>query len=121
MSLRNRQPVLLPGWALIEVQTAVPNSDIAIGGWTNAVDSTVNLHNQINEFIVDDGDYVKSGRLELGSTDTIEVSLDPLSDPNTSEGHTVRYRFRATGSVGGVHLTVSLRQGSSTEIAAWTH
>jgi hypothetical protein len=46
------------------------------------------------------------------------MSLTQLVDPATSYGHTLRVRMSSTES--GQQVKVSLRQGASTEIAAWT-
>ncbi len=45
-----------------------------------------------------------------------EVRLAAGNDPQTSDGHILRYTISTPGS-----LVVRLRQGASTTIASWTH
>src|SRR5688572_22581911 len=51
-----------------------------------------------------------------------EVGFSSLTDPQSSSGHILRYRFRR-GPQGSriVTLVVQLRQGTSTVINTWTH
>ena len=48
-----------------------------------------------------------------------EVGLSAVTDPGTSGGHWVRYRYYKTGTA-TMNLTVALKQGSS-QIASWEH
>ena|SRR5215203_549705 len=100
-------------------QIAVPISDISDGSWLNELGSNTNLFASIDESAASDVDYIISSALGSGSSDTCEVGLTSLTDPTSSSGHTVSYRYRAQGT-GTMNLTVRLMQGA-TIIASWTH
>lgn len=112
---QRRRPLLIPS---LQRQFARPDADVTDGSWTNQAGSNVNLYQSVDEVSPDDADYIQSS--EAPSSDTCEISLETLTDPVTSSGHIVRYRYRKSGGA-TINLTVSLRQGASTEIAAWTH
>jgi hypothetical protein len=118
MSLRTRTPRL----ALAGVVTH-PSSDISAGSWTTELGGTSNLYASIDEASpANDADYIQSSALAPGGgSDTTEVKFTAVDDPASSDGHVVRYRYQRTGNNSTMTLTVSLRQGASTEIAAWTH
>ena len=102
-------------------QKGNPDADVTTNSWTNELGGTTNLYASIDEAEANDGDYISSPTVNNGSTSYYECSLEPLSDPLSSSSHIVRYRLgRASGS-GSVTITVSLRQGASTEIASWQH
>jgi VanZ family protein len=67
----------------------------------------------LDETTFSDADYVY-----VNSDSTMEVKFASVSDPATSSGHKVRYRIKGNGVA---TITVSLRQGASTEIASWSH
>lgn len=87
--------------------------------FTLAVEET-DFYAQIDEGVADDADAIVSG---LDGSDTYEVRLESIADPVSSTGHIVRYRYgkRPEDADQVVDLTVSLRQGDSTEIASWSH
>lgn len=116
--LRIRVPLL----AIVSVSAyARPISDVSAGSWTDQSGGTTNLYSVIDETSYSDADYVKSSDLTSG-TDVLEVALTSLTDPVSSTGHIVRYRYRAQGAAAAtMDLVVSLRQGASTTIATWTH
>lgn len=103
-----------PAWPTT-AQTAHPASDITAGSWT-----TSPLWSKIDETIQDDSDFVTSSS-SPASADIFEVKVGTLTDPTSSVGHMIRYRFWKD-QVGGdrIDLTVRLRQGT-TNIASWTH
>jgi hypothetical protein len=99
-------------------QFARPGSDISTGTWTTSSGGSTALFDELNESVFSDVDYVQSG--PSPNTDTLEIALGSITDPAVGTGHTVRYRIGKTGT-DSVDLTVSLRQGASTEIVSWTH
>ncbi len=99
------------------VQLARPISDVAIGQWTTQAGGTTSLFDAINEVVADDADYMQS--IVSPAADIVKVRLGSLSDPGSSTGHIIRYRYEKTGT-DTIDLTVRLKQGS-TEIASWAH
>jgi hypothetical protein len=96
------------------VQLAAPTSDISAGNWLRSSDNTgTGLYTMLDEATFSDTDYVY-----VNSDSTMEVKFASVSDPATSSGHKVRYRIKGNGVA---TITVSLRQGSGTEIASWAH
>ena len=85
---------------------ARPNADLVIGNWT-----VTPLFQKIDEVSQDDADFITDGGIL--SADIAEVSLNTVTDPQSSTGHIIRVRARK-GSIGGVTLTVRLREGSTT-------
>ncbi|MDQ3540404.1 MAG: hypothetical protein M3440_06920 [Chloroflexota bacterium] len=102
------------------VQTARPTTDVTDGTWTDQAGGT-SLFAAIDEAIASDADYIQSATA-TATADVAEVALGSITDPAVSTGHVVRYRYGKDTAAGDVvNLTVSLRQGTGTEIAAWTH
>ena len=89
-----------------------PNDDISVGTWTPSTGGT--LFGTIDETVAADGDYDVNVNSAGG---VFEVALTGLRDPTASTNHSVSYRI--SGESGS--LVVSLRQGTDTEIASWTH
>jgi hypothetical protein len=110
---------VLPLIPQVVLVTVYPASDVTDGTWTDQSGGT-SLYAAIDEALADDADYIKSTMLASGASDTCEVLLGSLTAPDVDTNHTVRYRYRSQGAA-TMNLTVSLRQGASTEIAAWTH
>jgi len=99
------------------VQIARPSSDIT-ANWTPTTGAT--LFACIDETSAnDDTDAIDTGANPVSLV--CEVKFGSLTDPLSSSGHVVRYRFRR-GPQGGknVSLTADLRQGA-TSIASWAH
>jgi hypothetical protein len=105
-------------------QYARPDSDVSAGSWVNQAGSGSNLYQSIDEADGEnDSDYVISTD-DSSSSDTMEVGLSDIPDPQSSSSHIVHYRAKGSdpsGSYGIPSLTVSLRQGTSTEIATATN
>jgi hypothetical protein len=101
--------------AAVTSQFAAPTSDISAGNWLRSSDNTgTGLYTMIDEpTTYSDTDYVY-----VNSDSTMEVKFASVSDPATSTGHKVRYRIKGNGVA---TITVSLRQGTDTEIASWSH
>ena len=105
-------------------QYARPDSDVSDGSWVNQAGNNTNLYQSIDESGgEDDSDYVISTD-DSSASDTMEVGLSNISDPQGSSSHVVRYRAKGSdpsGFYGIPSLTVSLRQGTGTEIASSTN
>ena len=108
------------------VQKAYAISDTTVGNWTGEGGEVTNLYTHIDETSYSDADYVKSE--EAPSSSPYVCRLTSLTDPVSSTGHILRYRYlkSATGDQ-TINLTVQLRQGYTnegspgTQIAEWTH
>jgi hypothetical protein len=96
-----------------------PASTVAAGGWLPVGAAT--LHAASSETVPNDASYEESP-FATTTPATSEVTLNAVTDPVSATGHVVRYRY-AKDVAGGdrVDLTVSLWQGTSFEIASWTH
>ncbi len=97
-------------------QFARPESDIDTTGWTTQAGGGTNLYDVLDETSANDADYARAGNPH---GNTLKVYLSPVTDPQSSTGHIVRYRIGKLGT-GVISFTVSLRQGS-TAIASWPH
>jgi len=102
------------------VQFARPATDVTDGTWTDQAGG-LSLFAAIGEAVAADADYIRSANATT-TADVSEIALGTIIDPGVSTGHIVRYRYGKDTAAGDVvNLTVSLRQGTATEIAAWTH
>lgn len=105
-------------------QYARPDEDVSKENWDDAAggDNDNILYDEINESSQNDANYSTSGALSLlDTTETWEVGLSSVVDPQSSSNHIVRYTYGKDASGGNViNLTVRLMQGS-TQIASWTH
>jgi hypothetical protein len=93
-----------------------PIADITTNSWITQAGATTNLYQAVDEDVASDADYVAS---PVGSSSHYELDLETGTDPVSSSGHVVRYRYGKAGSA-ACNLTVSLRQGA-TQIASWAH
>lgn len=91
---------------------ARPVSDASAGSWLPS--SGIDLFDMLDEEEPADADYIYAT-----APSVCEVALGPVQDPQSSSGHKVSFRV-PDGFVPFGALTVSLRQGASTEIASWT-
>lgn len=87
----------------------IPDSDVSAGSWLS---TGASLYGVLDEETANDSDYIYTTAL-----DTCEVGLTNPVDPVSSTGHVLKYRLYGDGST---DMTVSVRQGASTEIASWT-
>lgn len=105
-------------------QFARPDSDITKENWDDAAGGNNNnvLYDEIDESAQNNADYSTSGPLSLlDTTETWEVGLSNVIDPESSSNHIVRYAYGKDASGGSqINLTVRLMQGTTT-IASWTH
>lgn len=127
--------------ALVEVYNITPErTQLVVAGTTNGAfarpDSDVSndtdgdsnrwtastgtlLYAVLDETTPDDSDYALSPT--ASGDQGFEVGLSDVSDPQVSDNHVLRYRYRrAAGSFQIVDLDVELRQGN-TVIAGWSH
>ncbi len=95
--------------------------DISTGNWTPDPSSPTTLFDKLDEVTPSDTDFVRS---ESDPTnDIFEVTLGTQTDPASSTGHIVRYRYQKGESGGGQPGTVNLIIGlyqSTTLIASTT-
>lgn len=103
-----------------------PSADTFIGTYTDQSAGTTNIYTTIDETVASDADYIQS--VSAPSAAPYVTKLTTLSDPTSSTGHIVRYRYAKSASGGAqIDLTVQLRQGYVNEgtpgtlIQAWTH
>ena len=99
-------------------QTAAPASDVTDGSWTASGGGTV-LFAAIDEAVASDSDFILSPDLAPGNSDECEIALGPITDPASSSGHSLAYRYRAQGT-DPIDLVVSLYCGAIL-IASQTH
>ena len=102
-------------------QFARPDTDISKGGWTASTGT--DLWEMINETPASDTDYARSGDNPT-TAETYEAALSSVTDPVSSTGHVVRYRYQKNESGGGkatgIDLTVYLVE-NTTVIASQAH
>jgi len=111
---------LRPASGAPTAQYARPTTDVTDGTWTDQAGGVI-LFAAIDEVTASDADYIQSANATT-TADVSEIALGTITDPAVSTGHIIRYRYgKDTASGDVVNLTVSLRQGTATEIAAWTH
>lgn len=111
------------GWTFIPTSgdlSLTPISDVAINTWTTDSGGTTSLFAAIDETTASDADYVQSP-VAPTTASYYETALENHADPLSSSGHITHYRYEKNVATGAVDLTVSLRQGASTEIASWAH
>lgn len=92
-------------------QFARPSEDTFLGDWTDEAAGTTDIFESIDESSASDADYIQSP--VEPSSDPYVCKLDGIaSDPLTSDGHVVRYRYRKDTAGGDqIDLTVQLREG----------
>lgn len=79
-------------------------------GWLEDDDTSVDMYLEIDETSPSDVDFIKSP--VAPAADVYVTALSTLEDPQSSSGHTVRYRYQKDSSGGAqIDLTVQLRQG----------
>lgn len=83
-----------------------PSGDVTTTGWS--VVPSGDFYATLDEVFTNDDDYCYTNL----SAAVLEVRLSGTKLPNTGVGHVLSYRGRG-------NYTVSLRQGSDTEIASW--
>lgn len=116
------QPTGIPKFWLLPLDTSQysrPASDAHDGAWKDQSGGG-SLFEALNEDMPDDADYI------ISEDGPVVVALSGLSDPGSSSGHVLRYRYKKDASP-QMDLTVQLRQGYVSEasqgtlIAEWIH
>ncbi|MFQ5908939.1 MAG: hypothetical protein ACE5JE_08990, partial [Thermoplasmata archaeon] len=103
-------------------QYARPDADLSITNWSDSAGDGVN-YTKIDETTPDgDATYTQTA-VNPANGDDAEFRLSNVRDPQRSDGHILRYRYRNAAFGGGssqLDLTVELKQGAAV-IASWTH
>lgn len=87
-------------------QFARPDSDITVASWT-----VTPLWDKIDEATASDADFIAG---DNNTNDACEVGLTNVTDPTSSTGHVVRYRYSKSAAGGNARdITVSLYQGTT--------
>jgi hypothetical protein len=98
-------------------QAVRPVADVTDGGWTNELDSNVNLYASIDELPASDADYIKSSASPVN--DAATVALGVLSAP-VAGTRTLYYRYKKDLAGHQIDLVVDLMEGASV-VQTWTH
>lgn len=108
---RNGTTPTIGAWEYIQSsQIVAPTSDISAGSWLS---TGASMYAVLDESVASDADYIY-----VSSDSTAEIKFAPAVDPGVHTAHKVKYRIRGNDAA---TITVSLRQGTSTEIASWAH
>ena len=98
-----------------------PDSDSSIVNWTTQTGSGANLYQSIDEITADDADFVQSDTSAI-NTEYCRTTLENVNDPQTSQSHTLRYRYRKDQALGRIiAINIRLLQGVSAIIAERDH
>lgn len=91
-----------------------PSTDANLGNWTDEGAGTTTIYDGIDEITAEDTEKIISGLAP--SSDPYVTKLTTVEDPQSSTGHTVRFRYQKNSSGGAqINLTVELRQGYVSE------
>lgn len=97
-------------------QFARPDNDDSIGSYVDDGGGTTNIYQAIDETTASDTDFIASDWDPLVSV--YIAGLSSVTDPASSSGHILRFRYQKGESGGGqpatINLTVRLRQGTTT-------
>jgi len=92
------------------VQFARPSVDTFRDNWEEDDGTTVDIFDQIDEVVADDADFIRT--VLTPTSDVYVTKLTSVEDPQSSTGHTVRYRYgKDAAGQDTIDLTVQLRQG----------
>ena len=99
----------LPGIREVNAaQFGRPDGTVSAGSWTAVGAAT--LHEATDEVTAnDDTDYADAA----GVNTTAELSLSNVTDPVSSTGHIVRWRYKPAGSAAAERIVVDLYQGTT--------
>ncbi|MFQ5553280.1 MAG: hypothetical protein ACE5EW_06145, partial [Thermoplasmata archaeon] len=103
-------------------QFARPDADVFAVNWTDSGGDGVHF-DELNETSPDDDTTYTQTAVDPDNGDDAEFNLTDTQDPQASDSHILRYRYRNAAPSGGnaqLDVTVELREGNSV-IAAWTH
>ena len=93
------------------VQKAHPDADTSVGEW--AASSGTDRFAMINEVTTDDSDYIHVTDDGGGNSFPITLSLSSVTDPSSTDPHSVVVRAFVAEVSGEVNLNVNLKDGSS--------
>ena len=97
-------------------QYALPAADSVDGQWTTQAGGA-DLEQAIDDLVVDDADYIRS-ELHPDSS-ACRIKLGPLTDPDMSTGHVLRWRIgKDTAGGNTVNMTLSLYEGGGDVLGA---
>jgi uncharacterized repeat protein (TIGR01451 family) len=103
-------------------QFARPDADVFVVNWQDFGGNSVHFDELDEGSPDDDGTYTQTP-VDPGNGDDAEVNLSDIQDPEASDGHVLRYRYRNAVFGGGsaqLDLGVELREGN-TLIVRWNH
>jgi hypothetical protein len=101
------------------VQFARPDSQIALGSWTDDGGGTLNIWQSIDEVSRSDADYVITANNP--AAEIFRGGLSTVTDPVSSSGHICRYAYGKDAGARTIEIKVALLQGASTVIHEETH
>ncbi|MGL5936026.1 MAG: hypothetical protein ACRCZI_10465 [Cetobacterium sp.] len=94
-------------------QFARPSVD-TFAEWEEDDGTTSNIFDQINESVADDLNFIRTALTP--TNDVFVTKLTTVTDPSSSTGHIVRFRYRKDVAAGDqIDLTIQLRQGYVSE------
>ena len=100
-------------------QFARPSADTVRESWDEDDGTTDALWGRIDEVSASDADYIRS-QLAPGG-DAYVTALTNVTDPVSSAGHVIRYRYAKSAAAGAQqNLTAELRQGYVSEVSLGT-
>ena len=94
------------------VQKAHPDADTSVGAWVTN-DGSSDRFAAINEVTTDDSDFIHVTDDSSGSSFPITLSLSSVTDPSSTDAHSVVVRAVVAGVSGEVNLNVNLKDGGS--------
>ncbi|MFQ5918767.1 MAG: hypothetical protein ACE5I4_01815 [Thermoplasmata archaeon] len=103
-------------------QFARPDADVFAVNWQDFGGNSVHFDELDEAPADDDGTYTQTP-VDPGNGDDAEFNLSEIQDPQASDRHVLRYRYRNAVFGGGsaqLDLAVELREGNSL-IVRWTH
>ena len=92
-----------------------PASDITQGGWALSAGST--MWELLDEVSPSDSDFITASSADTAA----EVKFSSVSDPLLSTGHILRFRAQANGTGGPEKMDVSLFQGTTLIVLAFSN
>jgi hypothetical protein len=94
------------------VQYARPDADTSVGNWT-ASDGGSDRFAMIDEASTDDSDYISVEDDGMGTSEAITLSLSSVTDPTSTDPHSVVVRAHADDTGGELNLNVHLKDGGT--------
>lgn len=90
-------------------QFARPSADTLIDNWEDEAGGGTNLYTHIDEVSADDVDFLRT--VVQPTNDVYVTKLTAVTDPVSSTGHTIRWRYKKDIAGGGsVTIVMNLRQ-----------